>query len=444
MESQIEILEKRIALPRSKKLCVAAYIRVSSEKDEALNSLQNQELTYTAQIIANPYWALAGIYSDCGISGTLEARPEFQRLMSDCRAGKIDLIITKSFSRFARNTIVLLSALRELKSHGIEVIFENDNIRSLSAGGELLITLLAAKAQAESFSVSENQRWRIKKMFKQGLLTGGVRMLGYRSENNRLRIIPEEVPIVKQIYSDYLSGMGYIAIAKKLNKMGLHSINQRYWQRSSVRNILYNEKYTGSMLLQKTYTQDHISKKRMVNKGERRFYKVKGSHDAIIPHRIDKEVKAKILCRAKEIAPKPGQYGTNKHIFAGLIVCDKCGKHYGYKLGGATNYKKSLWICNTFNTIGKDYCNSQQIPEKILIAKTAEVLGTNDITEMIHDKIKMIHVHGKGKLLYEMLDGTFTEVHWENPSRRESWTPEMREMARQKSLAYAKGIRYER
>ncbi len=444
MNPKIEILEKRIVLPRNKKLRVAAYIRVSSEKDEALNSLQNQEMTYTAQIAANPDWELAGIYSDCGISGTLEARPEFQRMMSDARAGKINLIITKSFSRFARNTITLLSALRELKSYNIEVIFENDNIRSLSTGGELLITLLAAKDQAESFSASENQRWRIKKLFKQGLLPGGVRMLGYRSENNRLRIIPEETQIVKQIYSDYLSGMGYIAIAKKLNKMGYRSIKQRYWQRSSVRDILYNEKYTGSMLLQKTYTKDHISKKRMVNKGERRFYKVAGSHGAIIPERIDKAVKAKISSHVKEFALRQAQYEANKHIFTGLIICGKCGKHYKYKLGGATNYKKAVWICNTFNTIGKDYCDSQQIPEKILIAKTAEVLGTDDIIGTIHDKIKTIYVPDKGKLLYEMLDGTFTEVHWENPSRRESWTEEMREMARLRSLALAKGVCCER
>ena len=155
-------------------------------------------------------------------------------------------------------------------------------------------------------------------------------------------------------------------------------------------------------------------------------------------------MKAKILRRVKEFAHKQVQYEPNKHIFTGLIICDKCGKHYKYKFGGATNYKKPVWICSTFNTIGKDYCNSQQIPEKILIAKTAEVLGMDDIIETMHDKIKMIHVPGKGRLLYEMLDGTFTEIYWENPSRRESWTEEMREMARQRSLAIAKGACHER
>ena len=200
-----------------KKLRVVAYVRVSAEKDTAIASLENQATTYVEQIKANPEWEFAGIYEDRGISGTKEMRPQFQRMLKDCRDGKIDLILTKSFTRFARNTVVLLETLRELKGLGIEVVFEKDNIRSLNESGELLITLLAAFAQAESQSSSENQKWRIRKSFEEGRLANGGRMLGYRLENDTLTVIPDEAEVVRQIFTDYLSGMGIRAIAKKLN-----------------------------------------------------------------------------------------------------------------------------------------------------------------------------------------------------------------------------------
>ena len=170
---RIEKLDSRTASPKHRKKRVATYVRVSTEKEMALNSLENQAEFYTAQIKAAPDWEFAGIYEDRGISGTKEMRPAFQQMLADCRAGKIDLILTKAFTRFARNTVLLLSTLRELKELGIDVYFEKDNIHSLSENGEFLITLLAAYAQAESYSASENQKWRIKKAFEEGRTTLG-------------------------------------------------------------------------------------------------------------------------------------------------------------------------------------------------------------------------------------------------------------------------------
>ncbi len=262
---------------------MAAYVRVSTEKEMALNSLENQAEFYTAQIKVAPDWEFAGIYEDRGISGTKEMRPAFQQMPADCRAGKIDLILTKAFTRFARNTVVLLSTLRELKALGVDVYFEKDNIHSLSENGEFLITLLAAYAQAESYSASENQKWRIKKAFEEGRTTIG-KMIGYRLKDGVLTVVPKEAEIVRQIFGDYLSGMGENAIAKKLIRMGIAPArSQRLWNRTSIRRILTNEKYCGNMLLQKTYTENYINKKTIENHGERTRYLVENSHEAIIP-----------------------------------------------------------------------------------------------------------------------------------------------------------------
>ena len=304
-----------------KKLRVAAYVRVSAEKDAAIASLENQAATYAEQIKANPEWEFAGIYEDRGISGTKEMRPQFQRMLKDCRDGKIDLILTKSFTRFARNTVVLLETLRELKGLGIEVVFEKDNIRSLNESGELLITLLAAFAQAESQSSSENQKWRIRKSFEEGRLANGGRMLGYRLENDTLTVIPDEAEVVRQIFTDYLSGMGIRAIAKKLNFQRIRTIRQKEWQPCSVRALLGNEKYTGSLLLQKTYTKDYISKKSVKNKGERTQYLVENSHEAIIPKELFDAVQAELKRRNDRLGPKHPYPEHKQTLFQGMIVC---------------------------------------------------------------------------------------------------------------------------
>ena len=245
---------------QSKATRVAAYARVSSGKDAMLHSLSAQVSYYSNLIQNHPGWLYCGVYADEALTGTKENRTEFQRLLVECRAGNIDLIITKSISRFARNTVVLLQTVRELKSMEVDVYFEEQNIHSMSADGELMLTILASYAQEESLSASENQKWRIKKNFEDGKPWSG-QVLGYRYENGVYIVKPEEAEIVRSIFADYLSGMGIEAIMKKLNAQGKTSRNGHAWCRSSVRKVLGNYSYTGNLLLQTTFRENHITKK---------------------------------------------------------------------------------------------------------------------------------------------------------------------------------------
>ena len=242
---------------------VAAYARVSSGKDAMLHSLSAQISYYNRYIGGRGDWEFAGIYADEAISGTKDTRPEFQRLLTDCRSGKIDMVITKSITRFARNTVTLLQTVRELKLLGIDVYFEKENISSLSTDGEFMLTILASYAQEESRSASENQKWRIRKMFEQGRPNNG-NMLGYRLIDGKLHIVPEEAEVVKTIFDDYLSGMGVISIIKKLTGAGISTKNGSVWHESTLQKILRNEKYSGDMLLQKTFSLDHLNRKRQI------------------------------------------------------------------------------------------------------------------------------------------------------------------------------------
>lgn len=415
---------------------VAAYARVSSGKDAMLHSLSAQISYYNSYIGSRGDWELAGIYADEAWTGTKDERPEFQHLLSDCRDGKIDLIITKSLTRFARNTVTLLETVRELKALGIEVYFEEDNIHTLGSDGELMLTLLASYAQEESRSVSENQKWRIRKMFEQGRPNTG-RMLGYRLKDGVLQIVPEEAEIVRMIFTDYLSGMGKNAIARKLNQLGVPSLNHSIWRDNSIYSILKNEKYTGDMLLQKTYRPDHISKKGRINHGEVAQFYVENSHEAIISKDIFAKVQQELSRRAKLYGAPCGN--EPKYCFTGMIHCNLCGRPYRRKITAiGTKYAKPVWVCWTFFTLGKEYCASQRIPESILIVKTSEVLGYTDWDrEILLQQISEIQVPGHNRLVYVFRDGHTQEITWQNPSRRESWTDEMKQKARERQLEIA-------
>ncbi len=347
---------------------VAAYARVSSGKEAMLHSLSTQVSYYNSYIGGRSDWEFAGIYADEALTGTKDARPEFQRLLTDCRAGKIDMVITKSITRFARNTVTLLETVRELKMLGIDVFFEKENIHTLSADGELMLTLLASFAQEESRSASENQKWRIRKMFEEGRPNTG-KMLGYRLLDGKLHVVPEEAVIVRQIFADYLDGMGIAAIANKLNRAGIAPARGVYWKDHTIRTVLRNEKYSGNMLLQKTYRFDHISKKKMVNRGERPKYYVENSHEAIIDKDTFAAVRDEIARRA---VIYPVRHAVSAYPFTGIIRCGKCGAAYGRKhTATGTKYNKIAWICAASNKMGKDKCDSQRIPESILMERAA-------------------------------------------------------------------------
>ncbi|MBQ7580667.1 MAG: recombinase family protein [Clostridia bacterium] len=394
---------------------VAAYARVSSGKDAMLHSLSAQISYYSEMIQSRLGWLYAGVYSDEALTGTKENRRGFQALLEDCRAGKIDMVIVKSISRLARNTVTLLETVRELRTYDVDVYFEEQNIHTLSSEGELMLTILASYAQEESLSVSENQKWRIQKNFKEGKPWNGA-MLGYRNVNGTLTVIPEEAELVKRIFDMYLSGMGIQSIANTLNREGVPTRLGAKFKYTGIHKMLRNEAYAGNLLLQKTFKDNHITKRTIINRGELPMYYVENAHEPIIPPETFKRVQDMIAQRAEKYAP-PATDIPLTYRFTSLITCAKCGKHFRRKLVRG----KPVWICPTFNYEGKAACPAKQIPEEILEEITAD---------MDMERFTGITADDGNRLLFHFSDGTTAEKIWRDRSRSESWTDEMRQNAR--------------
>ena len=409
--------------PKAKR--VAAYARVSSGKDAMLHSLSAQVSYYSDLIQNRPGWLYCGVYSDEALTGTKENRENFQRLLAECRAGNIDLIITKSISRFARNTVVLLQTVRELKSLGVDVYFEEQNIHSMSADGELMLTILASYAQEESLSASENQKWRVRKNFEEGKPWSGS-VLGYKYVDGVYIVKPDEAEIVQSIFADYLSGMGIEAIMKRLNAAGRTTRNGNAWTRTCVRRVLSNYSYTGNLLLQTTYQENHITKRTLPNRGELPMYHAENTHEAIVSMEDFQAVQDEIKRRAAK--HNKTKRGPAKYPFTSMIVCGTCGKGYRRKM----TRTGPVWICSTFNIYGKAACPSKQIPEGTLEKAAAEVLGLDAFdAKALHNKITAVRAEGNNTLVFLFKDGTQTVKRWADRSRAESWTPEMKAAARE-------------
>ncbi len=416
-------------LARKKRVC--AYARVSSDRDEAFHSLSAQ-ITYYQRVIAeHPDWEFVEVFADRGITGTKENRDGFQRMLTACREGKVDIVLAKSISRFARNAIILLETVRELKSLNVDIYFEEENINTLSAEGELLISILAARAQEESRQASENQKWRIQKSYEKGIpVTGNC--LGYRMVNHQFLIDEEEEQIVLHIFELFLSGMGRYAIAAKLNAEGVKTrLGNTKWAPSSIETIIHNEKYGGDIKLQKQYRTDHLSKKFKRNYGERAQYLVRDAHDPI----LDKAQYAEVQ---NEIKRRAGKFKTSSrntdNLFSGLIKCECCGKNYDRMVAHCgEKYQKPIWKCETSDHYGKSACPATSyIPEEILIEVTRKALGVDHITRAIlKEKLTKIMASNQFTLTFIFKDGTEKKVEWKHRSRRESWTPEMKAKARE-------------
>ena len=399
-------------------LSVAAYARVSSGKDAMLHSLSAQVSYYSDMIQHHPGWQYKGVYADEAITGTKDAREGFQRLLAACRAGEVDMVITKSISRFARNTVTLLGTVRELKNLGVDVYFEEQNIHTMSADGELMLTILASYAQEESRSASENQKWRIRKNFESGLPWVG-NMLGYRLRDGEYKVIPQEAEVVKRIFSDYLSGMGYLAICKELNEAGLTTRDGYPWRVGSVMKVLSNYCYTGNLLLQRRFRENHITKRSLSNKGELPMYHVEGFHEAIIPPAVFQAVQDERARRSERFCKRDET--RRVFPFTGKITCGCCGASFNRK----TARGKKIWICRTYNTEGKAACPSKAIPEDILTALASEVAPLGEITAIRADR--------ENTLVFTLADGSETVKRWQDHSRAESWTDEMKAEARRKT-----------
>lgn len=416
-------------LPRQAKAeRVCGYTRVSSGKDAMLHSLSAQVSYYSSLIQKHNGWVYCGVYSDEAITGTKEARAGFQKMLEDCRAGKIDRVITKSISRFARNTVTLLETVRELKNLGIDIYFEEQNIHTMSGQGELLITILASYAQEESLSNSSNQKWRIRKNFEDGKPWCGV-MLGYRQDNGQFVVIPEEAEVVRRIYAEYLDGFGVELIARHLNEEGILTTKNGPWHKSGVARILRNYNYTGNLLLQRYFSENHLTKKKCTNRGELPQYHVEDSHEAIIPVETYEAVQLEMARRAEKWE---SPHTDETYPFSGLITCAICGKHYRRKV----TKSRVVWICATYNTQGKAKCASKAIPEETLYKLVSDI-PFEAITAITADHDNTVHFHLKG--------GKVITKQWEDRSRAESWTPEMRAKCGSKTRArHAAACREER
>lgn len=325
---------------------VAAYARVSTDNEEQLNSYEAQVDYYSRYIRANEVWEFVAVYTDEGISGTSTKKREgFNRMIADALAGKIDLIITKSISRFARNTVDTLTTVRKLKEKGIEVYFEKENIHTLDGKGELLITIMSSLAQEESRSISENVTWGQRKRFADGKVSMPYgRFLGYeKGADNVPQIVDEEAEIVKLIYRLFLYGKSPSAIAAYLTNEGIPTpARKQRWRPNTVESILTNEKYKGDALLQKCFTVDFLTKKQKVNEGEVPQYYVTNSHPAI----IDPEIHALVQYELKK-RKEQGRWTSSSHPFSGKIFCGECGGQYGSKVWDSNNeYRRVIWRCN--------------------------------------------------------------------------------------------------
>lgn len=364
--------------PRKK---VAAYARVSVESERMSHSLSAQVSYYSALIQRNPDWEYAGVYADYGISGTGTARrEEFRKMVEDADAGKIDIILTKSIQRFARNTVDLLETVRHLKSIGVEVRFEKEGISSMSGDGELMLTILASFAQEESRSISDNVKWGTRKRMAEGIPNGRFRVYGYRWEGDALAIVPEEAAVVRRIFQNFLDGKSRLETEREFAAEGITTRDGCRWVDSNLKVVLTNITYTGSLLLQKEFIADPITKHRKKNRGELPQYYVEGTHPAIIDKDTFDYVQAEME-RRRELGALANK-SLNTCCFTGKIKCPHCGVSYMHNRRTDRGLME-FWNCGSKKKkkVGAGCPVGGTINHQNLMKACADVLGTEGFDE---------------------------------------------------------------
>ena len=363
------------------KLRVAAYCRVSTDSDEQATSYEAQIEHYTEYISKNPDWVMAGIFADDGISGTnTKKRDEFNRMIEECMAGNIDMIITKSISRFARNTLDCLKYIRQLKDKNIPVYFEKEAINTMDSKGEVLLTIMASLAQQESQSLSQNVKLGIQYRYQQGKVqVNHNRFLGYTKDaEGNLVIDPEQAEIVRRIYREYLQGQSMDKIASGLEADGiLTGAGNTKWHTSTINKILRNEKYMGDALLQKTYTTDFLTKKRIKNNGTVPQYYVEDDHEAIIPKDIFLLVQEELVRRRVVHTSDNGKRHcySCKHCFAQIVFCGECGEFYRRVHWNNRGCKSIVWRCCSRLENTGHVCRARTVNEKLLEQVTLDAIN---------------------------------------------------------------------
>lgn len=441
--AKITRIEQTVPTIKVKKK-VAAYARVSVETERLHHSLSAQVSYYSALIQKNPEWEYAGVYADDGISGTgIAKRDAFQRMIEAAENGDIDIILTKSIQRFARNTVDLLETVRHLKDIGVEVRFEKEHINSMSGDGELMLTILASFAQEESRSISDNVKWGTRKRFEKGIPNGHFQIYGYRWEGDDLVIVPEEAEIVRRIFQNFLDGKSRLETEREFAAEGIITRNGCRWVDSNIKVVLTNVTYTGNLLLQKEFVSDPISKQRKKNKGQLPQYYVEDTHPAIIDKATFDYVQEE-MARRKELGARANK-SLNTCCFTGKIKCPYCGVSYMHNKRTDHHFME-FWNCGSKKKKKKGAgCPvGGTINHKNMVNICAEVLGLDEFDEEIFlERIDHIEVPERYVLEFRMTDGQIITRNCPNTGHKDCWTPERRgakaefmkkEMARRKAV----------
>ena len=403
-----------------RQLRVAAYCRVSTDEEEQLTSYEAQQSYYTDYIMKNRDWAMAGIFADEGITGTsARKRPEFLRMIRLCKKKKIDVVLTKSISRFARNTVDCLNYIRILKELGIAVIFEKENINTLESDSEILITLMGAFAQAESESISANVRWGKRQAMREGkaIIQYNKLYAFQKGDDGRPEIIPEQARIVEEIYNQYLMGSSLRMIKEKLEGDGTLNVSGgTEWALSAIRSILTNEKYCGDVLLQKTYTSDCISRKVIKNTGQLPMYLVQNHHEGIVSRETFDAVQTEMARRnagkspSKKNAPTGMASYSSKYALSERLVCGECGTLYRRCTWSRKGKKRVVWRCVSRLDYGTKYCHQSPsmdedtLQKSILAAINSVMSQKNELIRQITGAMEMelAPIHGEMMTLSEI------------------------------------------
>ena len=420
-------VERALTVQKRKKK-VAAYARISMESERMNHSLSAQISYYSSLIQKNPEWQYAGVFVDDAISGTrIAKRDEFQRMIETADKGEIDIILTKSIQRFARNTVDLLKVVRHLKDSGVEVRFEREHINSMSGDGELMLTILASFAQEESRSISENTRWAIQKKYQQGIPHSHFRVYGYHWKGDEMVIVPEEAALVRRMYQGYLDGKSPAELAREFTAEGITTRRGQPWTKNNIMGILKNMTYTGNLLLQKVFTVDPISKKHKVNRGQLPQYYVENTHPAIISQTTYDTVQKELakLYRIGALA----QRHLNRCCFTAKIKCPSCGmsyRHVRLKNRNLTEY----WVCGSQKTPGGRCQVGGAINHKDLKRVCSKVLGLDKFDEEVFlARVDYINVPKRHVLEFHMKDGSVITEECVNMGNKDRWTPEARARA---------------
>ena len=400
----------------------AAYARVSKESERSTHSLAAQVSYYSELIQSNPEWEYAGVYIDSYITGSkTSGRDGFNKLIAECDAGNIDLVLVKSISRFARNTVDLLNTVRHLKEIGVAVVFEKERINTLSADGEFLLTVLASFAQEEITSISSNIKWSLQKKFREGLPAQQYKVFGYDWKDDRMIINEAEAVKVRRIFSDFLAGQSVTEIRNAFEK----EYPDLKFSHNRISNILKNEVYIGRLIMQKTYRISPITKREKRNNGEMPMYVVDEHHEPIIDT-VDFEAAQVEINRRAELGAVWNKY-INTSPLTGKLKCGCCGSNYikdvYYRSNGS---KERIWVCKRTTHGDSAECKGRRIPDKTVKAKFIEVYGAECDEAKIAELVSKIVVSGENTIEYHFKDGTVATAEWELTGNKDRWTDEER------------------